>query len=335
MESGQTSSTEMLQEAIALLQGATTVVITSHKFPDGDAVGSCLALAGLLRAQGKNVQVVLPKTDVGRPAVLNGFAEVTDLDDFDFDAPCDLLAVLDCATPRRICDPRFLQIHSSRGILNIDHHGEEYFGNQNIVVPDLSSTGELVFDLAQAAGWTLDRDCAEALWTAIASDTDCFTLPATTANTLLCAASLHRCGIRANWLNDQLFRQVAVKTLQLQARALTSLELWNGGQVATISLTPEDFRQTGCAKQHSEAFPSIPLSVADAKFAIFFYPMPIDNPNQTRLSIRSRPTSHITARKLAEFFHGGGHTHAAAATVPISLPEARQAAKSFLEKHQP
>ena len=285
-----------------------------------------------MRQQGKFVQVVLPKKDVGAPASISGFEEVVDLHDFDFNTDFDLLAVMDCGSRKRICSEQFMLCRPRLGVLNIDHHGAELFGDINVVVKDFSSTGELVFHLAQATGWTLTQQFAEAIWTAIVTDTDRFTLPATTATTLQCAATLHACGIRAAWLNDQLFRQCKPNALQLQARALKSLELWHDGTVATIALTTEDYRQTRCTKPDSDSFPLIPLSVAGAKLAVFFYPRPVDNPLVTRISIRSRVGSPVTALELATAFGGSGHTHSAAAAISASIPEAKQQVKEFLAR---
>lgn len=323
---------EMLHDAADTLAHASSIVITGHRNPDGDAVGSCLAIARLLQNQGKLATVVLPKKDVGSPKILDGFGEVVDIQDFDFSSEFDLLVVMDCGSRKRICSERFLECHPRLGILNIDHHGAELFGNCNLVVVDFSSTGELVFHLARTAGWKLDPQSAEALWTAIASDTDHFTLPATTAQTLHCAGTLHECGIRAAWLNDQLFRQVKPGAIQLQAKALSSLELWLNGTVATIALAPEDYRQTECTKQDSDAFPLIPLSVAGCKLGIFFYPRPVDNPMVTRISIRSRENSPVTALMLANAFGGSGHTHSAAAAIHAPLTEAKQQVKAYLEQ---
>ncbi len=324
------SENNNVADILALIAAARSVAISAHTYPDGDAVGSCIAMAKFLRDAGKDVTVILPKKDVGPVRVLDGFDGVVDPDAFDFTEPPDLLVCLDCADPSRICDARIRDWVGKVPTLNIDHHGRELFGTRNYVVKDASSTGELVYDVACAAGWTIDRPIAEALWCAILTDTCRFTTPSTMPSTLRAAAALAEKGARIAWLAEQIYQREPFNAFDLRRRAINTLTRWFDGRVATIALSTADFAETGCKKQDGENFPEIPNSLEGVQLAIFFYPFPVTDAGHTRISARSRPGSPVTAKALATHFGGGGHEHSAAATPSLSIEETRQAVQDWL-----
>lgn len=323
-------SLDGVADILALIAAARRIAISAHTYPDGDAVGSCLAMAEFLHAAGKEVSIVLPKKDVGPVCVLDGFDDVVDPDDFDFSAPPDLFVCLDCSDPSRICDARIREWVGNVPTLNIDHHGKELFGDRNYVVKDASSTGELVYDIACAAGWTIDRSIAEALWCAILTDTCRFTTPSTMPSTLRAAAALAEKGVRIAWLAEQIYQREPFNAFDLRRRAINSLDRWIDGRVATIALSTADFAETGCKKQDGETFPEIPNSLDGVQLAVFFYPFPVTDAGHTRISARSRPDSPVTAKMLAAHFGGGGHEHSAAATPALSIEETKQAVRDWL-----
>ncbi len=310
---------------VAALEAAKSLVVTAHVSPDGDASGSSLALALLLRARGKEVRLAIPMDDLGAPGVLAPFA------DFRSDAPLpepDLFVCLDCATVPRLALP---ELRGKAGLwrtLNIDHHATNTrYGHLNYVQDDYSSTGEVVYDIAKAAGWSFDRDIAEALWVAIVTDTGRFAYSSTRPSTLRCAAELLACGVRAPWLNDELFCLADRKILAIQERALASLETWYDGKVAVIALSERDYIETGCTKSCTENFSDIPRSVRGSVLALFIYRLPGDP--KTHFSIRAR--APYSACALAKAFGGGGHELAAGATVEMPIDGAKAALKAMLE----
>ena len=313
---------DSVADILALIGRARRVVLSAHTYPDVDAVGSCLAMADFLRALGKEAVVALPKKDIGPVRALDGFADIVNPGDFDFATPPDLFVCLDCATVPRIALP---ELRGKTGLwrtLNIDHHEtNERYGHLNYVVGGASSTGEVIYDIAKAAGWPLDRDVAEALWVAIVTDTGRFSYSATKPSTLLCAADLYARGVRVTWLNDELFSVFDRKVLDIQARALASLETWYGGKVAVISLSERDYAETGCTKSCTETFANIPRSVRGSVLAVFIYRLPGDP--KTHFSIRAR--APYSACALAKVFGGGGHELAAGATVEMPIDDAKAA----------
>ena len=308
------------------------VAVSAHTYPDGDAVGSCLAMAKLLTVFGKSATVILPKKDIGAVSVLDGFDMIVNPEDYDFSAAPDLFVCLDCSDPSRICDERIRAWVGKVPTLNIDHHGKQLFGNRNFVVNDASSTGELVYDFATAAGWKLDREIADALWCALVTDTNRFTLPSVTAETLHCAAALVEAGARVSYLSEAIYMSESPNVFDLRTRAMQSLQRWCGGKVAATALDSDDFAATGCTKQDAEEFPNIPRSIAGAKLSFYFYPFPVDQPIGARISVRSREDSPVTARMVAEHFGGAGHEHSAGAVYPGDVHAAAAAVRDYLEQ---
>ena len=317
---------DSIEAVIARLEAAERIVITAHVSPDGDASGSSLALALMLRARGKAVRLAIPMDDLGAPGILETFQSFRDESPI---AEPDLFVCLDCATVPRLALPELRDKAGVWPTLNIDHHvTNTRYGHQNYVIDDYSSTGEVIYDIAKAAGWTIDRDVAEALWVAIVTDTGRFSFSSTKPSTLHCAAELLACGARTSWLNDEIFCVFDRKVLDIQARALASLETWYGGKVAIITLTERDYEETDCTKSCTETFADIPKSVRGAVIAVFIYRLPGDP--KTHLSIRAR--APYSACALAQVFGGGGHELAAGATLDMGIDDAKHALKACLER---
>ena len=317
----------IIDDILQCIKGKGRIILTGHKYPDGDAVGSALALYRLLRKQGKQVLVLFKKSQIGVSSILEDFASITDIGEYDFGLMPELLICLDCSDSKRICDERICGWIGRIPTINIDHHGKELFGDFNLVIKDYSSTGELVYDLAKAANWRLDRQAAESLWVSIVTDTNQFSR-GVQSSTMYCAAELLSLGVRASWLNDVLFLQEPINVFELRKRAVNSLELWNDGLVSVISLQVDDFEETGCTKQDTDNFPNIPLSIKGSKIAVFIYPLMVRN--EVRISFRSREGCPVSAKKIAEHFGGSGHEHSAGAVFYGSVNGAKEAVRSFL-----
>jgi len=333
-----TQPADSFDPILAAIDGADRIAIATHVNPDGDAAGSSLALYLLLRALGKDARILMDRASLGAPGILYRGVE-TVADPALLPWKPDLLVCLDCADERRLSPKTLAPKIGAWRTVNIDHHHNARFGALNYVVADASSTGELVYDLARHAGWALTRDVAEALWVAIVTDTGRFSYSCTHPSTLRCAADLLSLGIRAPWLNDELYNQVDERVIRLQQRALASLEKWFDGAVTVISLEAADYEETGCRKSDTEEFVNLARDVRGARLSIFFYSLPGD-PATAHLSIRSREPApgdpvdarRVTARELAVQFGGGGHDLAAGATLSCSIPEARRLVRDFLEQ---
>ncbi len=315
-----------IHEAIDALRAAERIAIATHVGPDGDASGSSLAMCLMLRKLGKDVRAYLRKADLGAPAVMEGTALFLDPAEADFSA--DTLLCLDCAARSRIAVPAFRDGLQRFKVVNVDHHeSNDGFGDVNFVVPDASSTGELVWQMALAAGWEIDRPAAEALWVAVVTDTGRFSYSCTRPSTLECGADLLRRGVRQDFLNDELFSKTDLRVMRLRTLAYESLETWFNGKVAVIALDADAYLSTGCKKADSEDFVDIPRAVRGAEMAVFIY-RSLPDERLSHISVRARKP--FSAAALAKTFGGGGHDLAAGATLDGGVAEAAGRVKAAL-----
>lgn len=320
-----------IRKVAQALSGFRKVLITAHTRPDGDAVGSSVAMARLLKAQGWEPTVALSPIGMGPPKFLLEYADCmapTHVRAKDYD--CAL--VLDCAGLERLPEGPLREAVAKLPILNIDHHatGRGTFGLARWVVPDASSTGELVYRFAKRMKWRFDRETAEALWVALVTDTGRFAYSCTRPFTLKAASELLACGVDSSDLNDRLYLYASEGAVLLKRKAYDSLATWFRGRVALICLTARDFRRAGVPKSEIEDAIDIPRSIPTAKVSLFFYETK-DKPGLTRLSVRTRgETPGFSAASIAEHFGGGGHLRAAGCDLPGAPKVAIEQVKAYL-----
>lgn len=313
------------------LKAYKRVLLTAHTRPDGDAVGSCVAMARLLAAAGWEPTVSLSPIGMGPPRFLLDYATCiapTNIRAKDYD--CAL--VLDCNGLERLPDGPLREAVAKLPILNIDHHatGRGTFGLARWIVPDSSSTGELVYRFAKRLRWAFDRQTAEALWVALVTDTGRFAYSCTHPSTLKAASELLACGVDSSDINDRLYLYASEGAVLLKRKAYDSLTSWFRGRVSLISLTARDFQRAGVAKSEIEDAIDIPRSIPTAKVSLFFYETK-DKPGITRLSVRTRgETPGYSAASIAEHFGGGGHLRAAGCDIHAHPKAAIEQVKAYL-----
>ena len=289
------------------------VLLTAHVRPDGDAVGSCVAMARLLKANGWEPTVALSPLGMGPPRFLLDYAACvapTNVKARDYDC----VLILDCGGPERLPDP--LRDAAARlPALVVDHHAtSKPYGVARWVVPDASSTGELVHRFAKRQGWALDLPAAEALWVALVTDTGRFAYSCTHPSTLRAAADLLALGVDSSAINDRLFLYASEGAVLLKRKAYDSL----------------DFRRAGVAKSEIEDAIDIPRSIPTAQVCLFFYETK-DKPGVTRLSVRTRnEPATFNAATIAAHFGGGGHLRAAGCDLHCKPKAAVEAVKAYL-----
>ena len=308
-----------ITRVLEALSAAKSVLITGHVRPDGDALGSTVALGRLLARQGGvQVTVSADPAHLGSSAFLKEYSQLISPEEA-ARGTYDTLVVLDCGAFDRIPEP-LQPLAKHLTVLNVDHHRTNTrFGKVNWVEATASSTSEIIWKLAKRGGWELDRDTAEALWVGLVTDTGRFAHEQTKPSTLRYGADLLRYGVRTSSINDRLFGFFSRKVLELKRRAYNSLDIWRDGDVAVVTLTDHDFVETGCVKADIEDVIEIPRSLAGSRVALFFYEGNTSD-DVTRLSIRTR--APIEATWLAQRFDGGGHPRAAGCTVKGRLSEA-------------
>jgi len=325
-------SEEALRGVAAELRVAKKALVLAHIRPDGDAVGSALALVSLLRAAGGDARAVLADKVPRQYSFLDGAEDILSPSGVKPAFARDALAVaIDTSSPERLGDARALFDSAARTV-NIDHHASNPgFADADWIDPSAAAAGEMVRRLARELDWPLTPAARDGLYVAIMTDSGRFTYGNTTAGTLELAAELVRAGARPDILAERVYGEKPVAEWELEARARASLKVEAGGRVASIALAIRDFRETRTTPAAASEFASLPRLLAGVDLALFFYE--IEGGKRTKVGFRS--VRGVDSNALAGRFDGGGHAQAAGCTVDAPLAEVRPLviaeAKRFLE----
>jgi len=334
--SDQSDQSGALARVASEIRDAKRILLLTHIRPDGDALGSVLALVSVLRAEGKDVSAALADKVPRQYSFMDGASDLLPPRSVELSFARDALAVaVDTSNPERLGDARPL-FDAAKRTVNIDHHASNsLFADADWVDPEASAVGEMVRRLVREMGLELTPAARDALYVAIMTDTGRFTYGNTTAGTLELAAELVRQGARPDVLAEHVYGGKPVAEWELEARARASLEVERGGRVASIALTIKDFRETRTNPAAASEFAALPRLIEGVDLAIFFYE--IDRGRRTKVGFRS--TREVDSNVLASRFDGGGHAQAAGCTVdgplgkvrPLVIAEARR----FLEDDGP
>lgn len=301
---------QVYRETADLIKRSGSFIITSHIDPDGDAIGSQLAIASILRRLGKSVKVISedPVPDTYR--FMEGSGEVVTSQA----GPADVAIVVDAAALHRVGWVSELVKQCGR-IINIDHHqSNQNFGDINLVVTHAGAAGEVVYNLSRVLDVELEPAEAEAIFVAILSDTGCFRFPNTTSDTLRVAAALVDSGASPYRAGSEVFWKRTDAGLKLLSRALGSIEVTNDGSIATMEITQRMYEETGASPRETEGFANYPRSIKDVKVGVLIREV---EKGRFRVSLRSREDFPIA--EVAKSFGGGGHPTAAGCRIEGDL----------------
>jgi phosphoesterase RecJ-like protein len=299
------------------LQSGQRFRVVSHVNPDGDAVGSLLAMRELLLGLGKRkIDCVL---EGGAPygyQWLPGADHV--LTENDADDDFDTLIYLDCSCPSRAGKAAPADLGDA-AVVVIDHHLEDSpCGDVNFVDATYAATGEMIVDLFEHLDVPLTDDGALCAYVAIATDTGGFRFSNTTARTHRLAARLVDCGLPVSELSERLFENMTLGKFNLMARVLGSAVISDDGRVVALEVREKDLEELGATSADMDGIINYPRHVETVEVAIIFKEI---SPTATKISVRSRET--FNAADFCKQFNGGGHAAAAGALIEASVEEAR------------
>ena len=305
------------REAARWLREHDRFLILTHKRPDGDTIGSAAVLCLGLRQLGKTAHVLRNMEITEKYSHLHR--------DLNQDCPegGDTLIVVDTAAPQLLPDA---YSHLAKFVrLRIDHHGSDTpFAPLQLVDPSAGATGEIIYDVLMELGVTLDKRMAEALYTAISTDTGCFRYANTTAHTFRTAAACWEAGGDLQGINQAIFDTNSFGRLRLQGWITENIRFRCGGQVAVCALPAQVERDLGLTEDDLENVSGFPRSIEGVKIAATLRETP---GGFVKISVRALPGYNAAA--VCEKFGGGGHKGAAGATLKAELEEA--AAKVSME----
>lgn len=307
--------TETIQNILHEIRVSSSFLLTSHVSPDGDAIGSSLALASFLRRIGKEVCVHYRDPVPELYAFLPGSDTVhSHIPDRDF----DLAFVLDIGELRRAGE-EFCSFTRVGKVINLDHHiTSENFGNYNLIDPIAAATGVLVHRIASSFGYRFDIETALCLYVAIITDTGSFRYSNANREAFTIAGEMIECGVNAWDVAEKLYENQPRKRLELLTRSLATLDVICGGQAASLTVTTDMYADTGSNAELTDGFVNYPRSIKGVEVAIFF--RQLDDMNY-KVGFRSKGTVNVAG--FAEAMGGGGHHNAAGCTVVGTLDQVK------------
>ncbi len=305
---------------VALVQRHQRFLLTAHIRPDGDALGSMLALADGLSQLGKTVQTTVASSIPPRYDFLDPEKRVRQLrlPGSEYQG-AEVVVVLDTGTWNQLGDfGTLLKSHPGPRVV-IDHHlTQDDLGATRFVDTAAEATGRLTYDALMALGVRLESATAERLFVALAMDTGWFRHQNTGPTTLELAARLVEAGARPTRIYELLFEQNSLARLRLVGLVLSRMQVLHGGRIAITEVHRGDYEATGAIPQDSEDLVNYTRSMAGIEVGLFLLEQPRGG---VKVSFRSRETVDVAC--LAERFGGGGHRLAAGAIVEAPLAEVR------------
>lgn len=294
--------------------------ILSHRRPDGDTLGSAAALCRGLRLLGKHAVILENPEITDKYRNLHQGLTCTTCPEGATIVSVDVAA-------ESLLNPDFAALLPRLALL-IDHHGSNtHFAPQGIVDPSSAATGELIYDILTELEVRMDKLTAEAVYTALATDTGCFRYSNTTARTLKAAAACLEAGADTYPINKALFETNRMSRLRMEAYLAQNLEFFADGTIALALIPLEAEQACGVDADDMESISNFARNIEGVQLAVTFR---TDKSGGTKLSVRSAPGYNASA--VCAELGGGGHVAAAGAKVECDQAEARARILDILKK---
>lgn len=290
--------------------------LMAHVRPDGDSLGSTLALRLALLQLGKQAFVVYPEPVPDTYRFLPGVDQIVDENHLPFEPQCAI--VIDVAEENRLGRAAEV-LHRVSDCAVIDHHEvKDCAMARNVIRPGAAAAGELIFELIRALGATLTKDVATCLFTAMSTDTGHFNFSNTTPETLRYCADCVAAGVDVSGLTRVLFRLRTPRRVKLLALGLDAIEYHAEGKLALTRITRDMFETARAVHSDADRIVNFLMDTEGVYVAI----LAEDAEDGTKFSFRSIGSTDVAA--LARQVGGGGHEHASGATIHLPMDEAVQ-----------
>lgn len=308
-------------ETARAILGRRSFVVTSHARPDGDAIGSSVALAAALEQLGRQATVLLRDPVPGPFRELPGIERVRTTDTLDVDA--DALVVLECGDLSR---PGIAGLERIGAVINIDHHlGNTLFGTSNWFDSGAAACGELVAGLIDELGVTWTREIASQLFLALSTDTGSFRYGPISARTFEICRRIAETGVRTAELSRIIFESYSIGRVRLTGALLDQMTLHHGNRLALLYYDDALLARCGATPDDTEGLVNLPLGAREVEAVALIKGQP---DGTWRVSLRSK--GEVDVRAVASRWSGGGHRNAAGCTITGELTAVRDALAAAL-----
>lgn len=314
------------QQLLNKISSAQNAVILSHRSPDGDSIGSSLAIWQFLNKLGVSAVPISPDPAPDFLSWLGNYDQLINFEQHQDKAEelidqADLIFCLDFNSPKRLANMEACLTNNKAAFkINIDHHQEpEDFCDLQYIDTTASSTAELIYRFVEELEWEdkIDLPMAEAIYTGILTDTGSFRFSSTSQITHEIAASLIALGVEPHIIHARVYDSYSAERLKLLGYSLNEgLKLYKDQQIAIISLDAEVLKRFHFKRGDTEGLVNYPLSIKSVKIAILL----TENDGKVKMSFRSKGDLAVNTF-AAEYFSGGGHINAAGGISDQSMKE--------------
>lgn len=309
-----------LQAALDFLMRHDNFLVVSHVNPDGDAIGSTLAVGWLLGRLGKTYIMVNQDAVPSKFAFLSGADRVVLAGDLPADASYGSVVYVDCADRSRIGEAARL-IADDASVLNIDHHAtNDCFGAVSVVMPEAAATCEILWYLLRTGDTGEDREVGEMIYTGMLTDTGGFRYSNTSRAVLMIASDLVGLGVENHKLAERLLETMTYAQIELLKRGLQTLGFAHDRRVAYVTVPLADLQELKTDSTDLDGLVNYARNVAGVEVGLLFRQ---DASDKVKVSFRS--SGAVDVSRVAQQFGGGGHVCASGATVIGTLDEVRDA----------
>ena len=322
---------EKFKNISKLIEPACTILITSHKDPDGDSIGSQLALAEYLEGKGKICRVINQGELPSKYRFLDPSRKIQNINSAknaeEQKVTSDLVMVLDCTSLERIGEA-VKTIPPGITMINIDHHPDnEGFGALNYIDEAASAVGEIIFQFLKSSHFALSPLAATLLYAAILTDTGRFKFSNTTPQCLKVCAELIEAGADPRYLTNQLYFNHSLSFLKLLGSVLSRPQILMEGKICVMTIKQDHLLELGVDPSELEGVVDYTLYVKGVEIGLLF----TEKENRkTKVNIRSQNAFDVS--RIARIFGGGGHRNAAGCTLEMSLNQAKTVIIDQIEK---
>ncbi|MBR1753387.1 bifunctional oligoribonuclease/PAP phosphatase NrnA [bacterium] len=300
-----------------LVKDAKHILIISHVNPDGDTLGSmCAMYSAILTQYKKKSEMLVPSAIPGIYNFLPNIEKVKILSEFDKSREYDLVITVDVAALDRILEAQIL-FDKAKHTVNFDHHQTNInFGEVNFVEPHACSCGEVVFKIFEKLGWQINKDTADALYTAILTDTGGFRFENTNPASLEIASKLVAIGVVPKEIYNNCYESKTKSVVMFQNYAVANAHFSEDEKIAYSVILRKDIEKFGVKDSATDGIAETLRSIISTQ--ISFVIKEIDS-KTCKVSMRSKKED---VSKICEVFGGGGHKYAAGCTIKLPIKEA-------------
>jgi len=316
-----------LQEIAEIFLQKDHFTLIGHSIPDGDCIGSLLALHMVLKTLGKKSNILLKDAVPSQYAFLASSSEVQNEESLP--VLYENVVFLDCGEASRSgLELSKILTAQTALILNIDHHEtNDYFGHLNYVDASAAATAEILAELIPMLKVAISSEVAEALYMALIMDTGNFQYSSTTSRTFRIAAELLECGADINRIRIAMFESKDEREIRMISAALQHMERSQDGKIAWMHFTLQEAQALHAENFHPEGLVNILRSIQGVEVAVFFREM---EEKLTKMAFRSKSTVDVS--QIAAHFGGGGHIQASGARFSGTLQQAIHAVIPYIKE---